>query len=155
MQYEVVELAKKQVIGIGSRTNNHSPKMPSIIGGLWQKFYQGGVFASIPNKSTQTSLGVYSEFEGDQDDDYTITVGTEVSSTESVPAECSVLEIPAGRYAKFTVNTTMQNGPADVGAAWAQIWQTTLDRTFIADFEEYFAPNADGSETVNLYIGVK
>ena len=155
MQYETVELNEKKVIGIASRTNNHSPKMPEVIGDLWGKFYQGGVLNSIPNKCSQTALGIYSEYEGNQDDDYTITVGTEVSSTENIPEGCVALTIPAGKYAKFSVKTTMQNGPQDVGKVWGEIWQTTLDRTFVADFEEYFAPNADGSEVVNIYVGLK
>lgn len=155
MQYELVNLTEKKVIGIGARTNNHSPEMPAIIGGLWQKFYQGGVFASIPNKAAETALGIYSEYQGNQDDDYTITVGVEVSTTENLPKDCTKLSISGGKYAKFTVKTTMQNGPADVGAAWGEIWQTNLERTFIADFEEYLAPGADGSEIVNIYIGLK
>ena len=155
MQYETVELNGKKVIGIASRTNNHSPKMPEVIGGLWGKFYQGGILNSISNKCSQTALGIYSEYEGNQDDDYTITVGTEVSSTESVPEDCVALTIPAGKYAKFSVKTTMQNGPQDVGKVWGDIWQTKLNRTFVADFEEYLAPNADGSEVVNIYVGLK
>lgn len=155
MKYEVVTLKQKKVIGLSARTNNHSAEMPAIIGGLWQKFYQGGVFTSIQNKSSQTALGIYSDYEGNQDNDYTITVGSEVSSSDNLPKDCCSLSIPAGKYAKFTVNTTMQNGPADVGAVWAQIWATPLDRTFIADFEEYLAPSSDGSEVVNIYIGLK
>lgn|SRR5574344_304139 len=155
MEYETVELKEKKVIGIASRTNNHSPEMMNIIGGLWNKFYQGGVYNEIPNKCTQTSLGIYSEYDGNQDDDYTVTVATEVSSIERIPADCVPLVIPAGKYAKFSVKTSMQKGFEDVGTLWLQIWKTDLDRTFIADFEEYFAPESDGSEIVNIYIGLK
>src|SRR5574344_2154833 len=102
MQNETVELNKNKVIGIASRTNNHSPKMPEVIGGLWGTFYQGGVLNSMPNKCSQTALGIYSEYEGNQDDDYPLTVGTEVSSVEKIPECCVALTLPAGKYAKFS-----------------------------------------------------
>lgn len=155
MQYETVKLNEKKVVGITSRTNNHSPEMSKIIGGLWGKFYQGGVYNSIQNKCAKTSLGIYSEYDGNQDNDYSITVGTEVSSVDSIPKDCVAITIPAGKYAKFTVKTTMKNGPQDIGKLWGEIWKTKLDRTFFADFEEYLEPEADGSEIINIYIGLK
>lgn len=155
MQYQTVELSEKTVVGIAARTNNHSPEMGKIIGGLWGKFYQGGIYNSIQNKCTKTSLGIYSEYEGNQDDDYTVTIGTEVSSDEKIPADCVTLKIPAGKYAKFTLKTTMEKCPFEIGALWTEIWKTDLNRTFVADFEEYCEVQSDGSEIVNIYIGLK
>lgn len=37
MNYEIVELKEKIVVGYKARTSNTSPEMQSIIGGLWQK----------------------------------------------------------------------------------------------------------------------
>ena len=39
MNYEIVEMEEKTVIGIATVTNNASPDMGSKIGQLWQKLY--------------------------------------------------------------------------------------------------------------------
>lgn len=47
MKYEIVNLEKKMVVGVSEVTGNDDPKMGEIIGGLWEKLYQGGVNAKI------------------------------------------------------------------------------------------------------------
>ena len=53
MNYEVITLEEKVVAGIEARTNNNSPDMGMVIGGLWNHFYQDGIYESIPNKSRE------------------------------------------------------------------------------------------------------
>ena len=48
MDYEIVTLPEKKAAGITARTNNHAPDMGSVIGGLWERFYARGIYASIP-----------------------------------------------------------------------------------------------------------
>ena len=43
MDYTVVHLAQKIVVGVKAVTGNDDPKMTEVIGGLWEKLYQGGV----------------------------------------------------------------------------------------------------------------
>lgn len=163
MEYEVVTMKEMTVAGISARTNNNSPEMPTIIGGLWGRFYQGGVYASIPAKKGMTAFGIYTDYEGDKNDDYTVMIATEVEPTvcdtnnkaSALPEGVSLLKIVAGRYAKFTIKTTMEKSPADVGAFWGKIWSLDLDRTYKADYEEYLEPGADGSQIVYIYIGLK
>lgn len=50
MNYEIVELQEKKIIGIAARTNNLSPDMTAVIGGLWHKFYGSGIYERIPGK---------------------------------------------------------------------------------------------------------
>lgn len=155
MKAELVTLNEKLVVGLKARTNNTSPSMPKIIGGLWQKFYAGGVFEAIKNKSGFCAYGIYSEYAGGVEDDYSICVATEVTDASCLPSDCVSYTIPSGRYAKYVVQTTMQDQAMDVGKCWQSIWSEKIDRTFVADFEEYLAPNADGSEIVNIYVGLK
>lgn len=72
MNYEIVTLDEKIVTGISARTNNTDPNMGMVIGGLWNKFYQDGVYASINNKANDKALGIYTEYAGKEKDDYTI-----------------------------------------------------------------------------------
>ena len=39
MNYEIVELKEKIIVGYTGRTSNTSFEMQSIIGGLWQQLY--------------------------------------------------------------------------------------------------------------------
>lgn len=44
MEYEIVELEEKTVIGISIRTNNQAPDVGAVIGGLWEKFFTRGIY---------------------------------------------------------------------------------------------------------------
>ena len=59
MNYEVITSEEKVVAGIEARTNNNSPDMGMVIGGLWNHFYQDGIYESIPNKVTQKALAEF------------------------------------------------------------------------------------------------
>ena len=48
MNYEIVTLKEKIAVGISARTNNTSPDAGVAIGGLWNRFYNEGVYESIP-----------------------------------------------------------------------------------------------------------
>ena len=44
MEHEIVFLEEKNVAGFSARTNNSSPEMGTVIGGLWQKLYRNRGF---------------------------------------------------------------------------------------------------------------
>ncbi|NLK36619.1 MAG: AraC family transcriptional regulator [Epulopiscium sp.] len=146
MNYEVVHLEEKIVVGVSAATSNSDPEMGKIIGGLWEKLYQGGVNAVIKNKVNEYAIGLYSDYTADG---YCVTAGKEVSKAEN--PELTVKIIPAGKYAKFTVHGHMQKAVAD---AWEKIWQMNLDCSFTGDFEEY--RNADIENChIDIYIALK
>ena len=47
MNYEIVQLEEKKAVGIKARTNNTSPDMGAVIGGLWGNFYSQGYYEAI------------------------------------------------------------------------------------------------------------
>lgn len=146
MNYEIVSLAEKIVVGVSATTGNSDPKMASTIGGLWEKLYQGGVGQTIKNKVNDFAIGLYSDYAGES---YCVTAGNEVSKAEN--PELSVKVIPAGRYAKFSIHGHMQQA---VAQAWGQIWQTQLDRSFTGDFEEYLTSDFENCD-IDIYIALK
>ena len=77
MDYEIVNLDQKIIVGVSAITGNADPKMGAVIGGLWEKLYQGGVNAAIKNKINEYAIGLYSDYSKDQ---YCVTAGNEVSS---------------------------------------------------------------------------
>ena len=58
MEYEMVTLEGKIAVGISARTNNTSPDMGTVIGGLWNRFYNEGIYAAIPKKANAKALGI-------------------------------------------------------------------------------------------------
>lgn len=146
MQYEIVNLEEKIVVGVSAITGNNDPQMGSIIGGLWEKLYQGGVNATIKNKVNAYAIGLYSDYSLEE---YCVTAGNEVSKVEN--AELTVKTIPAGKYAKFSVHGNMEKV---VAGAWGEIWQMDLDRSFTGDFEEYLNCDVENC-AIDLYVALK
>lgn len=151
MDYEVVKLEEKTVIGVTARTKNTDENMPTIIGGLWNSFYQDGIHSQITNKKNDKALGIYSDYSSDMNGEYSVTVACEVSNVESTPEKTVSMIIPAGNYAKFVVHGHMQQAVADF---WSKLWQMDLDRSYTYDFEEYQDSSVENAE-IHIYISLK
>lgn len=151
MNYEIVNLEEKKVMGLTARTNNGSPEMGAVIGGLWSRFYQDGIYETIPNKENAKALGIYSDYAGGAMDDYNITVACEVTEGGQQPEGTVIKTIPAGRYAKFIVKGDMRTAVAEF---WTKLWTMDLPRTFVCDFEEYQDDCMEETE-IHVYIGLK
>ncbi len=151
MEYEIVTLEEKIAVGVSARTNNTSLEMGTVIGGLWNRFYNDGVYASIPKKTNAKALGIYTDYAGDEKADYTAFVGCE---TAEAPAEneYAVCRIPAGQYAKFVVRGNMVQAVAE---AWQEIWQMNLPRAFQCDFEEYQDDDMGDNAEIHIYVGLR
>lgn len=150
-EYEIVTLEGKIAAGVSARTNNTSPEMGTVIGGLWNRFYKEGIYDSIPKKTNAKALGIYTDYAGDEKADYTAFVGCE---TDETPAEnnLAVCRIPAGRYAKFVVRGNMVQAVAET---WQAIWQMDLPRAFQCDFEEYQNDDMRDNAEIHIYVGLK
>ena len=143
MNYEIVELKEKTIVGFTARTSNEDPQMGAIIGGLWKQLYTPENTEKIQNRVNSYAIGLYSNYDKEG---YQVTVGFEVSDAENQNG-FAVKTIPAGRYAKFSVHGDMIEA---VTNSWKEIWETPLDRTFTGDFEEYLS-----QEDIDIYIAIK
>ncbi len=150
MEYEIVSLKEKIAVGISARTSNAASDMGSVIGGLWNCFYNKGIYASIPQKMDEKALGIYTDYAEDEKADYAVIVACE---TKEIPQgeEYTICRIPAGRYARFIVRGDMVQA---VAAAWQEIWKMDLPRAFQCDFEEYQNNSMDEAE-IHIYVGLK
>ncbi len=50
MNYEIVQLEEMKAVGIKARTNNTSPDMGAVIGGLWGNFTRRDIMRRYPEK---------------------------------------------------------------------------------------------------------
>lgn len=151
MNYEVVNLKEKKLVGVNIRTNNSDPNMSNDIGELWNEFFTKGIFSEIENKVNGRTIGLYSNYESDFTGDYDMTVACEVNDDKEIPKCTIVKKIPAGKYAKFIVKGHMQKA---VYEFWQELWTMNLDRAYTCDFEEYINSDIDNAE-INIYIALK
>jgi predicted transcriptional regulator YdeE len=149
MQYEIVTLQETRVAGFTTRTNNASPDMPAVIGGLWQRFLAEDGYAAIPGRLTGKALGIYTDYANDEHGDYTFMTACAVQ--DDVPDTFETRILPAGTYARFVVKGNMVMA---VGEFWNKLWQMPLDRTYQADFEEYQNADPENCE-IHIYIGIR
>ncbi len=117
MNYEIVTLEEKTVAGICARTNNTSSDMGAVIGELWKRFYNEGVYASIPDKVNEKALGIYTDYAGDEKSDYTVMIACEIAK-EALKGEYTIRKIPYGQYGKYS--NSYLCGPKRECAIWDQ-----------------------------------
>ncbi len=146
MNYEIVNLEEKIIVGVSTATSNEDPQMGEKIGKLWTDLYQGGISQSIKNKVNEYAIGLYSDY---TEKGYIATAGNEVSKSEN--NEFTTKVIPAGKYAKFSVHGHMEEA---VAKAWREIWSMDLDRSFTGDFEEYLNSDFENAD-IDIYIALK
>lgn len=138
MKYEIIRTETMRLVGFAARTNNGAPDCGAVIGSLWQKYFEAFGYACA-------SYCVYTDYAGDETDDYTAFVGCE---GDALPSGGRAVEIPAGLYVAFSLACTTENAPRAVAQFWQKLWTGGLPRAFVADFEEY------GAEGVRVFIRV-
>ena len=148
MKYDIITLNERRAIGFTARTNNNSPDMGTVIGGVWQKFFTLG-YNTIPDKVNGKTLGIYTDYDSDENGNYTFMAACEANG--NAPDGFEVRTIPAGRYAKFVVCGNMFSAVAEF---WQMLWNMKLDRTYVCDFEEYQNADPENCE-IHIYIGIR
>lgn len=145
LNYEIVDLKEKIIVGVSNTTSNDDPEMGEKIAKLWTDLYVNKVNVTIKNKVNEYAIGLYSDY---TDKGYLVTAGNEVSKSEN--DELTTKIIPAGKYAKFSVFGHMEKA---VAKAWSEIWQLNLDRSFTGDFEEYLNSDYENCN-IDIYIAL-
>lgn len=146
MNYEIVNLEQKIVVGVSERIGNEDTQMSEKISNLWKVLYEEGVNEKIKNKVNEYAIGLYSEYD---ENSYCTTAGNEVLKSEN--PELTTKIIPAGRYAKFSVHGNMVTAVVN---AWEEIWKMDLDRSFTGDFEEYLNSDWENAD-IDIYVALK
>ena len=143
MKKEFTEQSEMKVIGLTIRTNNTNELNPDTtkIGPTAGRYFADNVATSISNrKYPGVTIAGYTEYDGDEHQDYTYFIGEEVNSFEDTPEGLTAITIPANQYQKFTTNPGAM--PEVVINAWQFIWQLSPEelggsRNFKTDFEVY------------------
>lgn len=152
MEFTVINLNRKNVVGLQIKTTNESMKAVQDIAKVWQEFIFQGLYSSVENKIDQATIGLYTDYEGDYTKPYNFLACCEVDPFNSVQSPLVCKTINAGKYAKFTVHGNPQEAVAKV---WSEIWTMNLPRKYDCDFEVYHSDLAElGNQTIDIYISI-
>ena len=153
MEYELVTIESKKVIGKSLITSNENGKAVHDIGALWKTCMESDFFTQVKNQKTGQAIGLYTDYVGDASQPYRFMCCVEVSKIDEVLDDSEARTIAGGKYAKFTVQGDVLQA---VGAAWQAIWAMDLKRKFTDDFEVYHNDGQDmTNQTIDIYIAVE
>lgn len=149
-----VTIESFNVVGLSIRTSNDRGQSAKDIPALWEKFMSEGIASKIPNRSDGNIYCVYTEYEGDFTKPYTTVLGCKVDNLTEIPEGMKAVTIPESVYKIYTAKGKLDSGI--VVHEWIKIWNSELDRAYVADFEIYGvkAQNPEQAE-VDIYIGLK
>ncbi|MGA9984092.1 MAG: effector binding domain-containing protein, partial [Acidobacteriaceae bacterium] len=147
------------VVGVTVRTNNTKEATgQGDIPGLWQNAIQNGTLETIPNKTGDGMVVVYSDYASDNTGDYNYTLGYRVTSADKVPDGMVARTIHAGKYSLVA----SESGPPQevIPALWQRIAQMTPQqlggaRAYQTDFETYGSIVDWGNVQMTAHLGLK
>jgi predicted transcriptional regulator YdeE len=141
------------LIGISVRTTNQNGQSQRDIGGLWTRFTTESIGQQIIGKVSDNMYCVYTDYESDHAGIYTAVLGFKVSSLYDIPAGFTGITVPGGKYQVYYLEGEF---PANIGAAWQQIWTSDINRKYTADYDFYKANPKSFEETAaRIYLAVK
>ena len=152
--YEVraglAEVEAFDVVGISTITNNKTGT--DDINSLWERFFKDSIGQQILHKTDDAIYAVYSDYEGDHEAPYRLTIGYRVNTVE-VPVDMHHVRVQSGDYAMMSAAGEQPKALIDT---WEAIWSSDIDRAYKTDFELY-GPRffEQGVNEVLIHIGVK
>ena len=157
-QYEVkaglAEVEGFDVIGISVITDN--AKGTSDINALWERFFKDSIGQKLSDKVDDVIYAVYSDYEGDHEAPYRLTIGYRVNK-ESIAGQMTPelhhVSVHGGEYALLSAAGEQ---PKALIETWEAVWSSDLEREFKTDFEVY-GPRffEDGLHEVLVHIGIR
>lgn len=146
------ELNEFNIIGISVRTTNENGQSRVDIGELWRKFMGQSLIENIPNKVSDDIYCIYTDYESDFNGSYTTILGCKVTSFDNIPEGFISKTIPATHYLIFKSKGRL---PECLVHTWSNIWQSDLNRKYIADFD-FYGQEAQNPENavVDTYVSV-
>lgn len=153
-EYEVraglAEIDGFDVVGISVVTDNS--KGTEDINALWERFFKESVGQFVEGKADDVIYAVYSDYEGDHEKPYRLTIGYRVKDLD-VPDGMRSVRVEGGEYG---VMSAAGEQPKALIETWEAIWSSDLPRKYETDFEVY-GPRffEDGVNEVLVHVGLK
>ncbi|MEM6629091.1 MAG: GyrI-like domain-containing protein [Bacteroidota bacterium] len=149
-----VRIEPFHVIGIAKRTSNANGQAAKEIAELWQVFLSENIQEKIPNKVDLTVYSMYTEYEGDHLQPYTVILCCKVEHLDAIPEGMIGKSIEGGDYIRLSAKGDLAQGL--IVDQWMKIWEMDLNRAYTADFEVFGEKAQDPSNAeVDFLIAIK
>lgn len=142
-------------IGIQVETTNKNGQSAQDLGNLWGKFMGENLFSSIPNKASEDIFVIYTDYESDYQEKYTVIIGTKVSDLQEIPQGMVGREFPEQTFKKWIAKGEI---PSALMKTWQEIWRNdkNLNRSYLYDLEVYGSKSQKGKNSeVEIWLGVR
>lgn len=147
-----IKMEAFNLIGISKRTSNLNYQAAQDITVLWEKFQEENIFESISNKMDQNIYAVYTDYEGDHNEPYTVLIGCKVPDLDNVNTGLSGRSFQKANYVKFSPKGKL---PEIVIEQWVKIWNSGMARAYTADLEVYSERSSDPENAeVDILIAI-
>lgn len=153
MDYKIQRRKAFSVMGIHIRTVNAPGKAEIDIPTLLSRFFEEKVPNKIPDKRSKDIYALYTDYEEDHTKPYSLTIGFQVPEGTELVEGLVVKNVPEATYAMIISNGKF---PEHLLKTWEEIWESDLERSYIADFEIFgteFHPTFHSE--IELYVGLK
>lgn len=129
------------IVGISVRTTKKDKQFTKDIPALWDTFMSEGTMYKIPNKVEDSIYALYTDYENDPTEGYTMFLGCRVKNLDVIPEGMTCAQIKRSTYSRFTAKGDITKG--SIYNKWKTIQKTDMNRTYTTDFEVY------GEEALN------
>jgi predicted transcriptional regulator YdeE len=139
--------------GISVRTTNQNGQSAKDIAELWGRFMADNTLAKIEDRTSDEIYCIYTDYESDHTAPYTAVLGCKVTSLDNIPEGLISLTVPGADYLKYIAKGRL---PDCVAQTWQEVWNSDLDRKYVADFDVWGVKAYDPeSAEVEIFVGVK
>lgn len=152
-----METRKKEalkIVGLSVETLNAPGRAENEIPGLWMKFMEANLIEKVTNRISDDIYAVYCKYEGDHLAPYTTLIGYAIPTDEATPSGLTEIAIPESNYSVFKAEGDLTDKA--VLNTWNTIWNTDLNRNYIADFEIYGDEASNPKDgKIDIFVGIK
>ncbi len=151
---EVLNVNEFLVMGISVRTINENGRAAKDIGELWNRFFSDNVLNKIPDRLSDEIYSIYTDYEGDYKDPYTVVLGCKVPKDTALKDGLVSKMVKSGKYTKFVAKGDLNQGV--VYKEWGKIWNIDSERVYDTDFEIYGDRAKDPNNAeVEIFVAFK
>ena len=154
MNYIVTKLSSFRVVGIYVKTSNLNGVSEKDIAALWKRFILESVSASIPNRESEDIYCLYTQYAGDDHENYMTVIGHKINGSLELTENLIELDIPDAAYFEFDSSGKQS---VSVLKTWKDIWSNNYPRAYNSDFEIYYNNDSKDKsiQSVKTFLSVK
>lgn len=122
------------------------------INALWETFFTQRIGQVLEARLDDVIMAVYSDYKGDHEAPYRITIGYRTPDDAPVPEGLHRVQVMHQNYAVLSAGGEQ---PKALMQTWEAVWSGDLPRSFKTDFEAY-GPRffEDGVHEVLVHVGI-